>query len=154
MSAGDLDLLPEAAQRAGFEMLFHGVAMRPGKPVAFARRGATLWFGLPGNPVSSSVCFRLFVRRALDALEGDAAPGPDALSRAARAERAACAGGARPTATPSLDRSGPETRILPIEGRGSHDLAAHARADALIRIPADAERLEEGDVVSYLPLEG
>ena len=76
VSAGDFDLLPEAAQRAGFEMLFHGVAMRPGKPVAFARRGATLWFGLPGNPVSSSVCFRLFVRRALDALEGDAAPGP------------------------------------------------------------------------------
>ena len=153
VSAGDFDLLPEAATRAGFEMLFHGVAMRPGKPVAFARRGETLWFGLPGNPVSSSVCFRLFVRRALDALEGDAAPGPTLFP--ARLARSVPLRGRRETyRDASLDRSGPETRILPIEGRGSHDLAAHARADALVRFPADAERLEEGDAVSYLPLEG
>jgi len=153
VSAGDFDLLPEAAQRAGFEMLFHGVAMRPGKPVAFGRRGTTLWFGLPGNPVSSAVCFRLFVRRALDALEGDAAPGPTLLP--ARLARSLPVRGRRETYRDAvLDRSGPETHILPVDGRGSHDLAAHSRADALLRIPADTERLEEGDVVSYVPLEG
>jgi molybdopterin molybdotransferase len=153
VSAGDFDLLPAAAERAGFEMLFHGVAMRPGKPVAFARRGATLWFGLPGNPVSSAVCFRLFVRRALDALEGDASPGPRLLR--ARLTRAVSVRGRRETYRDAvLDRTRPETRITPVEGRGSHDLAAHARSDALLRIPADAGGLAEGDAVDYLPLEG
>jgi len=153
VSAGDFDLLPPAAARAGFEILFHGVAMRPGKPVVFARRGGTLWFGLPGNPVSSAVCFRLFVRRALDALEGDASPGPRLLP--ARLGRPVSVRGKRETYRDAvLDRSGPETRILALDGRGSHDLGAHARADALLRIPAGAERLDEGDAVSYLPLEG
>ena len=153
VSAGDFDLLPPAAERAGFEILFHGVAMRPGKPVVFARRGAALWFGLPGNPVSSAVCFRLFVRRALDALEGDASPGPRLLP--ARLGRAVSVRGKRETYRDAvLDRSGPETSIVPLEGRGSHDLGAHARADALLRIPAGVERLEEGDEVSYLALEG
>jgi molybdopterin molybdotransferase len=134
-------------------MLFHGVAMRPGKPVAFARRGTTLWIGLPGNPVSTAVCFRLFVRRALDALEGDSAPGPRLLP--ARLARAVSVRGRRETYRDALlDRSGAETRIAALEGRGSHDLAAHARADALLRIPAGAERLSEGDAVTYLPLEG
>ena len=153
VSAGDFDLLPPAAERAGFEILFHGVAMRPGKPVVFARRGAALWFGLPGNPVSSAVCFRLFVRRALDVLEGDASPGPRLLP--ARLGRAVSVRGKRETYRDAvLDRSGPETSIVPLEGRGSHDLGAHARADALLRIPAGVERLEEGDEVFYLALEG
>src|SRR5688572_21701568 len=76
VSAGDLDLLPAAAERAGWEILFHRVALRPGKPIAVARRGRTLWFGLPGNPVSASVGFHVFVRRALDRLEGAERPGP------------------------------------------------------------------------------
>jgi molybdopterin molybdotransferase len=152
VSAGDFDLLPKAAERAGFELLFHGVAMRPGKPVAFGRRGAALWFGLPGNPVSSAVCFRLFVRRALDALEGDALPGPRFLP--ARLAKSLSVRGKRETYRDAvLDRSTPETRILGLEGRGSHDLAAHARADALLRIPAGADALAEGEAVSYLPLE-
>jgi len=151
VSAGDFDLLPAAAERAGFEMLFHGVSMRPGKPVAFARRGATLWLGLPGNPVSSAVCFRLFGRRALDVLEGDGAPGPRFLR--GRLARSVSVRGRRETYRDArLDRSGSETRIDPVEGRGSHDLAAHAAADALLRIPADAGGLAEGDEADYLPL--
>jgi molybdopterin molybdotransferase len=153
VSAGDFDLLPDGARRAGFELLFHGVAMRPGKPLAFGRRDATLWFGLPGNPVSSSVCFRLFVRRALDALEGDASPGPRLLP--ARLARSVSVRGRRETYRDAvLDRSAAETRIAALEGLGSHDLGAHARADALLRIPAGAETLSEGAAVSYLPLEG
>ena len=86
VSAGDLDLLPaEAAARAGFEILFHGVAVRPGKPIAVGRRGATLWFGLPGNPVSASVASTSSCGIALDCLEGAAEPG--AVVRRARLTR-------------------------------------------------------------------
>ena len=60
----------------GVEEVFWGVAVKPGKPVAFGVRGATLVFGLPGNPVSSLVGFELFVRPAVLALQGAAEPGP------------------------------------------------------------------------------
>ena len=50
---------------------FAGVALKPGKPMSFGTRGATLVFGLPGNPVSSLVTFLLFARPALQALAGE-----------------------------------------------------------------------------------
>jgi molybdopterin molybdotransferase len=153
VSAGDLDLLPSRAERAGFEILFHGVAMRPGKPVAFGRREGTYWFGLPGNPVSTSVCFHVFVRTALDALEGVAADqaGPDVVS--AVLTRDLVHRGNRETYRDArLEAAAGELRVAPLETRGSHDLAAHARANALIRIPAEAERLAAGSRVDCLRL--
>ena len=58
----------------GVEQVFHKVRLKPGKPLWFgvltAQAGETLVFGLPGNPVSSLVCFELFVRPALARLAG------------------------------------------------------------------------------------
>ena len=62
--------------RLGVEEVFWGVAMRPGKPLAFGVRGRTLVFGLPGNPVSALVGCLLFVRPALLALHGHPDPAP------------------------------------------------------------------------------
>ncbi|HTR02225.1 MAG TPA: molybdopterin-binding protein, partial [Thermoanaerobaculia bacterium] len=141
------------ATRAGFEILFHGVSMRPGKPVAFGRRGRALWLGLPGNPVSSAVCFRLFGALALDALSGLDTPGP----RFVRARLAAPiqARGPRETFRDALlEADDGALRVRPLETLGSHDLAAHARANALVRLPAGAGRLEAGTLVECLPLDG
>ncbi len=152
VSAGDLDLLPEEAARAGFEILFHRVAVRPGKPVAFGRRDATFWFGLPGNPVSASVCFHLFVRYALDCLEGAVTPG--ATVRRARLTRDAAMRGRRETYRDALlEEVDGELCVAPVESLGSHDLAAHARANTLVRMPADTERLPAGSLVDCLVLE-
>ncbi|HKF44888.1 MAG TPA: gephyrin-like molybdotransferase Glp [Thermoanaerobaculia bacterium] len=151
VSAGDLDLVPAAAERRGFEILFHGVSVRPGKPVAFGKRGRTLWFGLPGNPVSSSVCFHLFARDALDRLEGCSAPG------APRA-RVPLAGelprnGPRETYRDArISANGGVTSVEPLATAGSHDIRAHAAADALIRIPAGAEAQVSGAVVECVLL--
>jgi molybdopterin molybdotransferase len=149
VSAGDLDLLPAAAHRSGFQVLFHGVAVRPGKPIIFARRGETLWIGLPGNPVSSAVAFHLFVRFALGRLEGDAQPGaPRVTARLARDLKAA---GARETyrdARLTVLTAGLSADPLP--SRGSHDIAAHAGANALIRQPAGQEGLAAGALVECL----
>jgi molybdopterin molybdotransferase len=151
VSAGDLDLLPPAAERAGWEILFHRVAVRPGKPIAFARRGKRFWFGLPGNPVSASVCFQLFVRRALDRMEGvEPAGAPLVLARLA------C-----PLAPPGpretyrdavlVERDGVR-RAEPLPTAGSHDIAVHARANALIRIPVNGGPLDEGSLVTCVLL--
>jgi molybdopterin molybdotransferase len=151
VSAGDLDLLPAAAEKAGFELLFHGVAMRPGKPVAFGRRDGALWLGLPGNPVSSSVAFHLFGSTALDALQGLARPGPRFVT--ARLTQDVSVRGARETYRDAIleDLDG-ELRVSALETLGSHDLAAYARANALLRLPAGSGGLRAGAIVECLPL--
>ena len=152
VSAGDLDLLPGAAERAGWEILFHRVAVRPGKPVVLARRDDRFWFGLPGNPVSASVCFHLFVRRALDRMEGVRSPG--APSACARLTRALPPQGPRETYRDALFTVGENgARVEPLATGGSHDIATHARADALIRVPAGSAQLAEGSVVTCVLLE-
>ncbi len=150
VSAGDFDLLPPAAATAGFEILFHRVAMQPGKPIAVGRRRNVFWIGLPGNPVSAAVGFHVFVREALARFEGEANPGAPRV--------AALLGGPLEPAgerdrfhDAALDRSG-SGRVEPLRTSGSHDLAAHGRANALICVPAGTPRLEEGAPVSCLLL--
>lgn len=71
VSMGRYDFIPETLRALGADILFHKVAMRPGKPLLFARLpGGILYFGLPGNPVSSAVGMRFFVEPAIRALLG------------------------------------------------------------------------------------
>jgi molybdopterin molybdotransferase len=71
VSAGTRDFIPAALAEAGADVLFHGVAQRPGKPLYCARLGGgTLFFGLPGNPVSTAVGLRFFVAPVLRRLLG------------------------------------------------------------------------------------
>ncbi len=76
VSVGPHDLVRGVGVELGVEEVFWRIAMRPGKPLWFGVRGNTLVFGLPGNPVSSLVCFELFVRPALLALQGHRSPAP------------------------------------------------------------------------------
>src|SRR5207244_10689247 len=76
VSVGPHDLVRGIEADLGVEEVFWRVAVKPGKPVSFGLRGATLVFGLPGNPVSSLVGFELFVRPAVLALQGHASPLP------------------------------------------------------------------------------
>ena len=62
VSAGDFDYVPGCLEALGAEIFFHGVAVKPGKPVLFARCGNGFIFGLPGNPVSTFVIFEVFVK--------------------------------------------------------------------------------------------
>ena len=63
MSAGKFDFIPSVVNNFGLSNYFKGVAIRPGKPILFAKiKGKSkVIFGLPGNPMSSAVCFRFFV---------------------------------------------------------------------------------------------
>src|SRR4029077_8709131 len=70
VSVGDRDFVREAVEALGARLDFWQVNMRPGKPLTFARIGTCVFFGLPGNPVSSMVTFELFVRPVLRRLGG------------------------------------------------------------------------------------
>ncbi|MDB5577751.1 MAG: molybdopterin molybdotransferase MoeA [Bradyrhizobium sp.] len=71
VSVGNHDHVRSAVEKLGGLAHFHGVQMRPGKPVLFATlENGTLFFGLPGNPNSAFLAFRFFVEAALDAITG------------------------------------------------------------------------------------
>lgn len=68
---GRYDFVPDALHALGAEIVFHKIAMRPGKPLLFAiLPGGELYFGLPGNPASAAVGMRFFVEPAVRALLG------------------------------------------------------------------------------------
>ena len=76
VSVGPHDHVKPAFEACGVDEVFWRVRIKPGKPLWFGRRGPTLVFGLPGNPLSAIVCTALFVLPALRLLRGEADPGP------------------------------------------------------------------------------
>jgi molybdopterin molybdotransferase len=135
----------------GAEEVFWRVAVRPGKPVAFATLGATLAFGLPGNPVSALVGFELFVRPAILALQGAAEPGPFYLpGRLGTALRRSEEREGLVRARARVDVDG--VVLEPLAGQESHMIVHTAAADALVRVPRGSGELPAGAPVMYLPL--
>jgi molybdopterin molybdotransferase len=162
VSVGGHDLVREIERELGVQELFWRIALKPGKPLSFGVRDrtpgrwpagqrqdpSTLLFGIPGNPVSVLVCFELFVRPALAALQGASTPRP-AFTRATLS--------AAVTQNPERDemirvRRHPDGRVEPLRGQQSHQLALSAVSDGLARIPAGSGILAPGSEVGYLPL--
>jgi len=83
VSVGRHDHVKAAAEANGFTPLFWRVRQKPGKPLYFARRGATLLFGLPGNPVSAFMCFTHYVRPLIRSLAGQPFAWPQVAAQAA-----------------------------------------------------------------------
>ena len=158
VSAGTMDLVPDVLQDLGVKQVFHKVRMKPGKPVwfgEFEREGRRrLVLGMPGNPVSTLVSFEIFVKPALRVLAGGEFVPPQP-QRGVLTESLRHRGG-RPTYYPSRIHSGDgeagRPTVEPLPWRGSADLAALARANALAILPAGDYKLETGAEVDVLPL--
>jgi molybdopterin molybdotransferase len=156
VSAGVLDLVPEVLSAHGVEKIFHKVHLKPGKPLWFgikqSESGNKLVFGLPGNPVSSLVCFEIFVRPALAALAGRSGQG---LQR--RTARLACKHrhrSDRPTYYPArLAEKNDEMTVEPLAWQGSADLCTLADADCLAYFPPGEREYCENDRVDVYVLD-
>jgi molybdopterin molybdotransferase len=145
---GEHDVVKAALE--GFSVKFRKVALQPGMPQGFGLigLGGTPVFTLPGNPVSAYVSFLLFVRPAMQALQG-LAPTPLPTTRARLAGPVRSPEGRRSYLRGVLDPAA--NTVIPLTGQGSHQLGALARANALIVVPEQAVRMEEdepADVVS------
>lgn len=153
VSMGDRDLVPAAMRAAGVRRVFHGVDLRPGKPIWFGVRGRRLVFGLPGNPVSAQVTFALLVAPALAALRGEPDPLPRRLE--ARLSGRAPREGGRTAYRPARVRRGPDGRLLVrlVPWHGSGDFVNFARADALVIRRARAPAAKAGARVEVLLLD-
>ncbi len=151
VSMGRYDFVPAVLAEYGAELLFHKVAMRPGKPLLFARLAqGPLFFGLPGNPVSAAVGLRFFVEPALRRLLGlpDEAGWRLPLAQDARKPRDFHL---FQKAVLRLGRDGRASASL-LPGQESFKTLPLARASAWIVLPAGADALRAGDCVEVYPL--
>jgi molybdopterin molybdotransferase len=163
VSAGKFDLVEPALIRAGARFHFTGVRIQPGKPLVFGEMppGATdlvqdkngtkccCIFGLPGNPVSSAVTFLLFAAPVVAALAGRSARGPSfALARLAEDVKTKTGLTRFLPAACTFAGDIPEVALVPWQGSG--DLAAMARANCLLVVPEDANRLRADSTVRIL----
>jgi molybdopterin molybdotransferase len=147
---GEHDIVKAALLALG-TVTFRKIAMQPGMPQGFGVVGPadTPIFTLPGNPVSAYVSFQLFVRPAASVLQS---LGPERLA----ATSAELAG---PVRSPAGRRSylrgvldAAAGTVAPLSGQSSHQLAALARADALIIVPESVTELPGGTQVDVLVL--
>ena len=144
-SVGDHDLVADTLASAGMDLAFHGVRMRPGKPLLGGMLGGAAVVGLPGNPVSAMVCGWVFVRPVLNALLGCPSEPDFAM---------------RPLARP-LDGNGarehymrattlPDGTVQVTSDQDSSLLSVLAGSDCLIRREPDAPMASAGSLVPVL----
>lgn len=149
VSKGDRDHLPSVLAELGVEPVLHRVGQRPGKPMWFGTRGDQAVFALPGNPVSTLVCFARYVLPALAHASG----------LAESASRRACL-------VEPIDFPAPLTFFCPVHlqsGEGgvlearprqtntSGDFASLATTDGFLELPATQNRFEAGDAYPFWP---
>ena len=153
VSMGKYDLVEQVLREFRAEFFFTGALIQPGKPIVFGRlpseKGWTYFFGLPGNPVSAQVCFALFVVPMLRALAGRTEIAP-VFVEARLAEEVK--GGARVTRFLPAEMSGGwdgvEVRVVGWQGSG--DVAANARGNGYVVLPAGVEHFPVGLTVRVL----
>ena len=153
VSVGVYDFTKPALRELNAEIFFERVALRPGKPTVFARLpNGTLFFGLPGNPVSVSVTFNLFVRTTLLAMQGANQP---ALSEDWAVLARNVKGAAERESYLPAQLSMSEEGVLladPLKWGGSSDFIGFVRATSLIIVPQGTGMLETGTKVRVVRL--
>ena len=143
ISAGDLDFVPQILERLGFQILFRGVGIQPGRPAIFGKADRTFVFGIPGSPVASFIVFEVLIKELL----------ADLMSLKKFIEQTKC------TLTSDIKRQktnrigwrpvtvSPDGSAQSIEYHGTAHISSYATADGIIPIPIGVSELPKGTVV-------
>lgn len=150
VSVGDRDYVKPVLEELG-ELELWRVAMRPGKPLAFGRIGKSLFFGLPGNPVSTMVTFELFVRPVLQKMQGK--PNWDRpVVQATLTEPIAHELGRREYVRAITTLENGRWHATTTGAQASNRLMSMCGANSLLVLPADTSDYIAGSVVDCLLL--
>lgn len=153
VSAGTMDLVPSELAAAGVVEIFHKIRMKPGKPLWFGKLSSEnrscIVFGLPGNPVSSMICFEVFVRAALRRFSGQQYSRAEVVTSTLQEE--VRVRGDRVTYFPTrLEVTESGVTSTPVAWGGSADLRATANANGMSILPPKSGAYRPGDRVDSI----
>lgn len=164
VSMGRYDLVEQVLSEMGAEFFFTGAKIQPGRPVVFGRCGvepqpfesregeanqARYFFGLPGNPVSTMVTFKLFAQPVLEALAGQS-PLKLVFLYARLKSEIRVKTGLKRFLPAILSGEFERAEVELVRWQGSGDIAATARANCYIVVPADREHIAVGEWVAVM----
>jgi len=151
VSMGTYDLVQYVFQDLGLEILFSKVAIKPGKPTVFARRGNNLIFGLPGNPISALITFECFVRPVLGRLCGMAHQELPRMKGELLADMKQSPG--RTAFLPAwVTWEDDGWKVDPLLWKSSADIIGFTRANATFIFPKNRDFLGKGEIVELMLL--
>jgi len=153
VSMGDYDFTKAVFKDLGAEMNFWKLAIRPGQPLAFGKIQGKLAFGLPGNPVSSMVTFEQLVRPAMLKMGGHRSYGRPVV-QAVFQEKFSKRTDRRHFLRGILSRENNVLTVRTTGDQGSGILTSMVKANGLIDVPEEVERLSPGDIVNVQVLSG
>jgi molybdopterin molybdotransferase len=140
VSMGDFDFVPKLIQDAGYDIIFHKIAVKPGKPTLLAKKGNSVILGLPGNPISGFIQFILLGKPMIYAACGAKIPDTDLMLPAGES-----------IASKKSDRDSwipvkiIKNELYHVKYNGSGHLAALSDTDGFACIPAEKINIEKGE---------
>ena len=153
VSVGEADFVKETLEKVG-RINFWKISMKPGKPLAFGSIGDSLFFGLPGNPVSVIATFYQFVQPALKRMKGQDIVLPLVI-KAKTTELLKKRPGRTDFQRGILEQSqSGELTVRNAGAQASHVLTSMSRANCFMVIPAESGSIEAGEMVDVQPFEG
>ena len=149
VSAGDADYVPGILTKLKVKEVFHKTAIKPGKPLWFGTRGKTRVFGIPGNPWSSQVVFKIYIEPYLCHAFGMEPPLRLSLPLAKERNKKDTLQHFFPVRV--ANRSGSASELEALSFNGSGDIRAGLGSDGLAVHPAHKKELKRGDIVEFIP---
>lgn len=149
VSVGGYDLVPQALDAFGVDVVFHRVKQKPGKPLLFGKRKLQLFFGLPGNPLAGHFCFHRYVRPAMRKASGKS-PAREVfeaeLVEAARPKSRRTYFAASHAERDTLSNTW-KIRVMP--GISSADIFGACQANCYAQLPPGQEEIPAGEIVGF-----
>lgn len=151
-SVGDTDFVQEAFKACDVRIDFWKIALRPGKPFMYGRRGKTHVMGLPGNPVSALITARIFLKPLIAAMQGFPTEEPETLARLTAAMPANDGRQDYVRAALSVAADGTRT-VTPFAAQDSSMQRTLQQSQALIIRPPEAPAAPANSLVPVLILD-
>jgi molybdopterin molybdotransferase len=149
VSMGDYDLVPDILKHLGVKEIFHKVNIKPGRPLFFGRKGKTLIFGIPGNPVSNFLAYHVFVRSAIYKMSGYKHYRP--VFREGILDKEFCQKrGRKHFILAKISEKDGGWHVSPIGSHGSADILALSRADAFMVADKDVSCIKTKSKVEFI----
>lgn len=157
VSMGDYDFIPRVLEGMGIKKIFHKVNIKPGKPLFFGRhtvskkkrRGKTLVFGIPGNPISNFLAYLIFVRPALKKMMGCPSPKPE-FKEGILETKFHSKAGRKHFVLVKISKRKSCYYLTPLVSHGSADVLALSKTDGFMVVGPYTSDIKKGSNIEFI----